>query len=274
MRIHFMIVRRVPDVPSPVLAEAYEVLRRRGHEVDATIAEDELRLLDGMDPEHDLYVLKSHTELSLGLAGLLHGQGAQILNPYPACATTQNKILAARILRDAGVPTPRTWVVGDPSAMAGELRRGSLIVKPYMGHRGAGVSVVDDLDGLAAALGEAEGPMLVQEHIPGPGEDLKVYVVGEQVFAVRKPFSETSFAVPGRPVRVDPEVRALALRAGRALGLGLFGLDVIESPTGPVVVDANYFPGYKGVPDAGALIGEYIDQHARRLERTGLAAAA
>ena len=116
--------------------------------------------------------------------------------------------------------------------------------------------------------------MLVQEHIPGPGEDLKVYVVGDQVFAVRKPFSETSFAVPGRPVRVDAEVRALALRAGRALGLGLFGLDVIESPAGPVVVDANYFPGYKGVPDAGRLIGEYIDEHARRLERGPLRAAA
>ena len=40
------------------------------------------------------------------------------------------------------------------------------------------------------------------------------------------------------------------------------------------MVDANYFPGYKGVPDAGTLIGEYIDQHARRLERGGLAAAA
>jgi ribosomal protein S6--L-glutamate ligase len=158
--------------------------------------------------------------------------------------------------------------------MAGELRRGSLIVKPYTGHRGAGVSVVDDLESLTAALAEVQGPMLVQEHIPGPGEDLKVYVVGEQVFAVRKPFSETSFAVPGRPVRVDAEVRELALRAGRALGLGLFGLDVIESPDGPVVVDANYFPGYKGVPDAGTLIGEYIDQHARRLERGGLAAAA
>jgi ribosomal protein S6--L-glutamate ligase len=274
MRIHFMIVRRVPDVPSPVLAEAYDVLRRRGHDVDATIAEDEVRLLDRMDPEHDLYVLKSHTELSLGLAGLLHGQGARILNPYPACAATQNKILAARILRDAGVPTPRTWVVGDPAAMADQLRRTALIVKPYMGHRGAGVHVVRDMDGLTAALNAAGGPTLVQEHIPGPGEDLKVYVVGDEVFAVRKPFSETSFAVPGRPVPVDEEVRALARRAGRALGLGLYGLDVIESPDGPVVVDANYFPGYKGVPDAGALIGEYIDAHARGLERGGLALAA
>ena len=59
---------------------------------------------------------------------------------------------------------------------------------------------------------------------------------------------------------VDPEVRRIALAAGRALGLTLYGLDIIESDEGPVVVDANYFPGYKGVPDAGALIGEHLDE--------------
>lgn len=265
MRIHFMIVRRVPDVPSPVLAEAYEVLRRRGHEVSATIAEDEVRLLTAVEPEHDLYVLKSHTELSLGLAGVLHARGARILNPYEACTATQNKYVATRLLADAGVPVPRTWVVGETDAFADVLRRHALIVKPYTGHRGAGVQVVRDVWSLAGAVAATKGPVLVQEHIPGPGEDLKVYVVGDQVFAVRKPFSETSFAVPGRPVPVDPEVREIALRAGEALGLGLYGLDVIESPDGPVVVDANYFPGYKGVPDAGTLIGEYLDERAREL---------
>jgi ribosomal protein S6--L-glutamate ligase len=117
-------------------------------------------------------------------------------------------------------------------------------------------------------------PVLVQEHVPGPGEDLKIYVVGDRVSAVRKPFSATSFAVPGRPVPVREDVRDLALAAGRALGLGLYGLDVIESPDGPVVVDANYFPGYKGVRGAGELIGGYIDAYARDAERTpGLAAA-
>jgi len=56
-----------------------------------------------------------------------------------------------------------------------------------------------------------------------------------------------------------------ALAVGRALGLGQFGRDVIESDDGPVVVDVNYFPGYKGVPDAGAMIADYIDRYARRL---------
>jgi ribosomal protein S6--L-glutamate ligase len=273
MRLYFLLVRRVPPVPSPVLVEVFDILARRGFEVEAGIAEEMVTRPGDLGPEHDLYLLKSHTELSLSLAGVLHAQGARMLNPYECCTSTQNKIVAARRLRWAGVPTPRSWVTGDFDLLEQLVRDGPLIVKPYRGHRGAGIHIVHDRAGLAALPRTGE-PLLVQEHLPGTGEDLKVYVVGDQVFAVRKPFSETSFTVPGRPVRVDAEVRELALRAGRALGLGLYGLDVIESPSGPVVVDANYFPGYKGVPDAGRLIGEYIDQHARRLERAGLAAAA
>src|SRR5439155_12983235 len=115
---------------------------------------------------------------------------------------------------------------------------------------------VDSLDESACA----QAPALVQQHIPGPGEDLKLYVVGDEVFAVRKPFTEMSYSVPGRPVPVDDDVREIGLRAGRALGLGIYGLDVIESPDGPVIVDANYFPGYK----AGAARRSHRARRGRR----------
>jgi ribosomal protein S6--L-glutamate ligase len=261
-----MIVRRVPPVPSPVLLEAYDILERRGYEVADAIAEECLQRPDLLAPDQDLYLLKSHTDLSLSLAGVLDAQGARILNPYPNCAATQNKFVASRILRAAGVPTPDTWALTDPALLDDEVARRPLLVKPYMGHRGAGISIVHDAAELAAAARAAgDVPMLVQELIPGPGEDLKVYVAGEIVCAVSKPFSETSFTVPGRPVPVEPEVRDAALRTGAALGLGLYGLDIIESPSGPVVVDVNYFPGYKGVPDAAAMIADYIDAYAQGL---------
>ncbi|HYF25856.1 MAG TPA: ATP-grasp domain-containing protein [Baekduia sp.] len=274
MRIHVLAVRRVPAVPSPVLLEAYDVLRAHGHEVTDAICEEVGTRTDLLEPEHDLYLLKSHTPLALSVAGVLDAGGARMINPYAACVRTQNKIVVSRLLRAAGVPAPRTWVTGDGATLAGLADGRALIVKPYQGHRGAGVHVVRDPGALRCAVAAAGCPVVVQEHVPGPGEDLKVYVVGEQVFAVRKPFSATSFAVPGRPVAVDPEVRAVALRVGRALGLELFGLDVIESPGGPVVVDVNYFPGYKGVPDAGALIGEHLAARARELEGAPLALAA
>lgn len=257
-----MVVRRVPPVPSPILVETYDRLRARGYEVGESIAEEVLTRSDEVEVENDLYILKSHTELSLSLAGALFTRGARMLNPYPSCALTQNKIIVSRLLTEAGVPAPRSWVTADFTLLRELASETPLIIKPYMGHRGAGITKItkpEDLDSFAAP----EFPMIVQELIPGHGEDLKIYVVGDQVHGVQKPFSETSFSVPGRPVPISDEVRDLARRVGRICGLGLYGLDVIESPHGPFVVDVNYFPGYKGVPGAAEMIADYIDDYAQ-----------
>jgi ribosomal protein S6--L-glutamate ligase len=269
VRLYFILVRRVPPVPSPVLLEAFELLERRGFEVDGGVAEEMVLEPDRLEGEHDLYLLKSHTELSLSIAGVLHARGARLLNPYPSCIATQNKIVAARRLRAAEVPVPRCWVTGDLALLEPVVAERPLIVKPYMGHRGTGIHVVRDADELRAVPRPA-GPVLIQEYVEGSGEDLKTYVVGEQVFAVRKPFSASSFTQPGRPCAVSSEVRDIALRCGRAMGLGLYGLDMIESEEGPVVVDLNYFPGYKGVPAAAPLIAEYVAGYARGRHRLAL----
>ena len=262
MKLHFILVRRVPPVPSPVLVEVFALLERRGFEVSSSIPEETVLRPESLRPAHDLYVLKSHTDLALSLAGVFDTQDAALLNPYASCVTTQDKIVAARRLRAAGVPAPRSWITGDLELLHPLAEVTPLILKPHRGHRGAGIAVVRsarDLDRLAAP----STPLLVQEHVDGDGEDVKLYVVGEDVFAVRKEFSETSFQVPGRPSPVRGELRELALAAGRILGLGLYGLDVLETSDGPIVVDVNYFPGYKGVPGAAALIADYIESYAR-----------
>jgi ribosomal protein S6--L-glutamate ligase len=262
MKLYFMLVRRVPPQPSPVLLEVFDILRRRGFQVGLGIAEELVKQSDSLTVEHDLYLLKSHTELSLSLAGILHDQGARLLNPYPCCMTTQDKIVASRRLRAADIPTPRSWVTGDLSLLHSLVEERPLIIKPYRGHRGAGIHIVRNPRQLAAVPPPAQ-PVLIQEYIQGSGEDLKVYVVGEAVFAVRKPFSATSFTQPGRPCPVSAEVLDIARRCGQAFGLGLYGLDVIESVDGPLVVDLNYFPGYKGVPNVAPLIAQYIEDYAR-----------
>jgi ribosomal protein S6--L-glutamate ligase len=275
VRLYFLLVRRVPPVPSPVLVEVFERLERRGFEVAGGIAEELVERIDTLEPEHDLYLLKSHTELSLSIAGALHARGARLLNPYESCLAAQNKIVASRRLRAAGVPVPRSWVTEDFHLLRDVVERTPLIVKPYLGHRGVGIHVLRTHDDLAR-LPAPDATVVVQEYVEGSGEDLKLYVVGEDVFGVRKPFSADSFTVPGRPCAVSEEVRAIAVEVGRALGLGLYGIDVVEGPDGPVVVDVNYFPGYKGVPGAAALIAAYIEQYAlgeTRLEPASVAAA-
>jgi ribosomal protein S6--L-glutamate ligase len=268
VKLYFILVRRVPPVPSPVLLDVFALLEQRGFQVDSGIPEELVARPDRLRVEHDLYLLKSHTELALSLAGVLDTLGARLLNPYASCITTQDKIVASRRLRAAGVPVPRSWVTGDLSLLAPLAEEMPLIVKPHRGHRGAGISIVRSPSDLEAVELE-DAPVLIQEYVQGSGEDVKVYVAGDEVFAVRKEFSPTSFTRPGRSCAVSPEVREIALACGRVLGLGLYGLDVLETESGPVVVDVNYFPGYKGIPGVAAVIADYIEEYAfgrQRLE--------
>jgi ribosomal protein S6--L-glutamate ligase len=263
MKVLFLTAVRVPDVPSPLVVHVAELLRVRGHQVEQVTAERELLDLGELLPEHDLYVLKSHTELSLSIAAALDEQGARLLNPLAACAATQDKVRCHRRLAAAGLPVPRTLVTGDCDSAAGALRSDApLVVKPLRGHRGVGVEVIAEPERLRGRV-SPRTPVLVQDFVRGPGEDLKVYVVGRRVWAVRKPFSPFSFTQPGRPVSVSRDLADIALRAGAALGLGVYGLDLVEGPEGPVVVDLNYFPGYKGCSDVAAPMAAYVEAYAR-----------
>jgi ribosomal protein S6--L-glutamate ligase len=256
MRLRFLLARR-SDGPSEIVVEASERLRKRGFEISSVIAEESVQRPERVGTEADLWLLKSYTPLSLSLAGALHAAGACVLNPYPSCLAARDKIVAAQVLASAGIPSARSWVTGDLRLLAPVARQMSLVIKPHMGWRGEGVRIVHGEAELLSVPPPRE-PVLVQEFIPGPGQDLRVYVAGDRVFATRKPFSASSFSVPGQPAEVTAEVRRIAVRCGSAFGLRLFGLDLIESPDGPRVIDVNYFPGYKGAAGAGEAVADCI----------------
>lgn len=239
--------------PNPVLVELFETLEREGIGVEIGVANELVFGPDQAAARHDLYILKSHSPLWLSLAGILHSQGARMLNPYPSCFAAHDKIMAERRLEAAGIPTPTSWVTGDLCLLRRAAAEQPLVIKPYHGGRGVGVVFVRD-PGDLAAMEPPQQPMLAQEYIPG--DELKVYVIGDDVFGVRKSDSVRT------PSAVSAEVRDIALRCGRAFGLGLYGLDVIESASGPVVIDLNYFPSYKGIPGAAGLLARYIVDYA------------
>src|SRR3989442_966543 len=191
MKLYFLLARRVPPVPSQIVLEVSEILRCRGFRVESGIAEEMLVSPDRLASTHDLYLLKSYTALSLSLAGVLHAEGARLLNPYPGCLASRDKILASKLLCAAGIPAPRCWVTADLKLLDPIVEETPLIVKPHMGWRGEGIHIVRNRRELAA-IPQPQTPLLIQEYLQGTGEDLRMYIAGNQVFAVRKRYTSAS----------------------------------------------------------------------------------
>ena len=221
--------------------------------------------------EHDLYVLR-HTSsgFSLSLAGALHELGAAIVNPYPVSMALRDKIIASRILRAAGVPTPDTYIASHPSQLLPLLELGPLVVKPYQGAGGHDVRIVRS-DVELAEVNCGREPVFAQRYLPNDGRDRKIYVIGDQLFGVKKVFPRhTEEEKRGELFTVSPELREVALRCGRAFAIDLYGVDIIESEGKPYVVDMCSIPGFKGVPDAPQLLAQYFCAAAERAARGDL----
>jgi ribosomal protein S6--L-glutamate ligase len=258
VKIAFLLVRHPPTRRSPIFPEVVERLRAACAEVDVVYPDDQATQLDALVLDHDLYVLKAGTETALSLAGALHTLGAAILNPYPVSEMCRDKIVVSRALHEAGVPTPSAYVASRPEELAPLLEDGPIVVKPHRGSQGRGVRVVRTAPELAA-LPPPDGPVFAQRHLEPDGLDRKIYCIGDEIFGVERIWPPRTYEDKlGRPFVVDREVRKIALRCGSALGLSLFGFDVVMSDGRPHVVDISSFPGFKGVHDAAARLAEHI----------------
>jgi len=265
MNVGLLTLRHPPSRRSPITPAVVDLLEEWGARVDLIYPDEELTDLATVRAEHDLYILKAGTELALSLAGALHAVGATILNPYPIAAMCRDKIVATRVLERAGVPVPTTYTTLHPSQLAPLLDDGPLVLKPYRGSEGRGVHVVWDADELDAVPAD-RGPVFAQRYHEPDGRDRKIYVIGGQVFGVKRVWPVRSFEDKlGEPFTITPELRDIALRCGAAFGLELYGLDVIISDGRPYVVDISSFPGFKGVPDASLRLADYIFTAAQRV---------
>jgi ribosomal protein S6--L-glutamate ligase len=265
MRIGMFMQRHPATRKSPIMPDVVQLLREWGAKVDLIYPEERFTELASLHIEHDLYVLKSGTEVALSLAGALHSVGATILNPYSVAATLRDKITATRVLQEAGVPVPDTYVSSYPKLFAPLLDAGPLVLKPYRGSQGRGVHVVFDVDDLADSIGDGS-PVFAQRYHKPQGEDRKIYCIGGQLFGVLRVWPPKSYEEKiGKPFTITPELRDIALRSGRAFGIDLFGLDVVISNGKPYVVDIQAFPGFKGVPDAALRLADYIYTQCQRV---------
>ncbi len=225
--------------------------------------------------DHDLYVLRKLSGFALSLAGALHELGAAILNPYSASAALRDKIVGSRVLQEAGIPIPATYVASDADELLPHLEEGPLIVKPYLGAGGHHIHVVRTAVELAAVPVNKREPVFAQRYHPPHGRDRKIYAIGADLFGVKKIFPRrTDSDKLGEPFHVGAELADIARRCGRAFGVDLYGVDMIESGGRPYVVDVASVPGYKGVPDAPARLARHILAAAERARRGEALAAA
>jgi len=266
LRIGFLATARAGQGSSHVPA-VMRALSDAGVIVDVIDPTKQLLHLSDVRVDHDLYLLKKTSAFALSIAAALHAQGAAIVNPYPVSVALRDKIVTSRMLQLAGVPTPASYVVSHPEQLAPLLDEGPLVVKPYQGSDGAGVRVVRSVAELATVPVGRE-PVFAQRYHPPQGRDRKIYAVGGRLFGVKKVFpTKTEDEKHGEPFTPSEELCDIARRCGRAFGIDLYSVDIIESSGKPYVVDMCSIPGCGGVPDAPRHLASYLLAAAERATR-------
>jgi ribosomal protein S6--L-glutamate ligase len=217
----------------------------------------------------DLIVARGRSPQLLSLLARAEGLGVRTLNRCAAIASVRDKGAMARALAGGNLPTPAT-ACGSIDSIAAAFRACEypLIVKLVFGDNARGIRIVRSRSELLD-LAWTQPHAVAQRLVPSDGYDLKLFVVGGEVHAARKP-SPVTGDPSGRmqPVAVTSGLKALALRCGLLFGLELFGVDCIEMAAGPMIIGVNDFPDYTGIPDADDSLARYtIDRACAHFQR-------
>jgi ribosomal protein S6--L-glutamate ligase len=254
------------DVMPSVVAD---VLLRWGHEVDVlrphALLTDISALTEGRRT-YDAYVLKTVSGgPGLSILEAVGAAGLPTVNDYRAVRLARDKVVAASVARAAGIPFPTTFFASRSALLdqaPPELY--PLVVKPNNGSSCERIVRVDSPEQLDQVDLDDSGYLLVQPYLPNPGYDVKLYNTGDEVFAaVRQSPLHRCNEVVEELIPVTPELRALTLAVGRAFGLDIYGIDVVETPKGWVVLDVNDFPSFGGVPDVARKLARTVLRLAR-----------
>lgn len=247
-----------PVRATTIFPEVFERLRGAGMHLTTLVPSGGDPLSDSLGTE-DLIVQRGLSPVFLSRVRQIESAGTPHCNPVEATITVADRTWTAQQLTSHGLPVPRTAEAATwPQAL--ELAEGRpSVVKATDGWVGRGSGVLIAVDGELPAQPPFDGPYVIQEFIPNDGETLKLYVAGHQVRGLIKHYTATRSTTPrGVPFAVAPALISLAQEVGTALGLEIYGLDVLNGPAGPVVVDVNPFPGFRGVPDAAQLVAEHL----------------
>jgi ribosomal protein S6--L-glutamate ligase len=214
---------------------------------------------------NDLVIVRSRHSFALALLKEAESRGASTVVSWGAIQHVRNKVRAALTLKEHGLPTPETFLASRPVDLA-RVRRSQfpLLLKPFQGDNAQGIRLVRTPEELAL-VDWREAIVLGQRYVDVGNVEVKLYAAGARVWAVRRPSPLANGN--GRPVRerVDETLSRLARSCADAFDLPLLGVDVLEGPEGPLIVDVNEFPNYTGIEEAPEVIGRLLLGHTSQL---------
>jgi ribosomal protein S6--L-glutamate ligase len=209
-----------------------------------------------------------HTMGSYKYAALLRAATRAICKdsymPIKASAFTtgHDKLLTHLKLQQFGIPQPTTYLASTIKAAKNILNKipYPLVMKIPSGTQGKGVMFADSHSSASSMLDALESmrqPFILQEYVETGGVDIRAIVVGDKVVASMKrkavkgeKRANIHAGGTGEACVLDEHTTKIAIDTAKAVGASVCGVDILEGPKGPVVVEVNLSPGLQGISKA------------------------
>lgn len=208
-------------------------------------------------------------------------------NESQAISRSRDKLRSMQILAREGVGLPVTGfahATQDIDGLIETVGGAPLVIKLLEGTQGIGVVLAENYQAAKSVIEAFRGldaNILVQEFIKeAGGADLRCFIVGDRVIAAMKrqgaPGEFRSNLHRGgnaQKIALSPEEQDTALRAAKAMGLKVAGVDLLRSNHGPVVMEVNSSPGLEGIEkatgiDVAGKIIEFIAENAAQADNS------
>jgi len=199
-----------------------------------------------------------------------------------ALVRSRDKLRSLQILSRAGLGLPKT-VFSNYSRNVGSVIEkvggAPCVIKLLEGTQGLGVVLADNqnsAESILEAFNGLQARVIVQEFIKeAKGADLRAFVVdGVVVGAMKRQGKEGEFRSnlhrggSANIVELSDAEENAALRAAKAMGLGVAGVDLLQSARGPLILEVNSSPGLEGIESATGkdIAGQIIKYVERNVE--------
>ncbi|MBV1923251.1 MAG: RimK family alpha-L-glutamate ligase [Flavobacteriaceae bacterium] len=202
----------------------------------------------------------SNTYLGSSVVRHFQSMGVFTVVSPEAILQSRDKWICTQILSKADVAVPRTFFgnATDFDTILSEFNKEPVIIKILEGTHGNGVILAETYKSALSTmqtLKTANVPFIVQEFIEeSNGSDVRIIVIdGEVVAAMKRHSKDGDFRSnlhrggSSEIIKLNHEEEHIAKKAAKALGLGICGVDILQSKNGPLVLEINSTPGLEGI---------------------------